>query len=63
MTERFTQTSNEPYLRHHYKVVYSNGKNVVVDNYTDVHQLWVKTKPDYIEVLDIKQKKQSSGGF
>jgi len=63
MTETFTQTSNEPYLRHHYKLVYKNGKSIVVDNYADVHQLWVKTTPEYIEVLDIQKKKQSSGGF
>ena len=63
MTETFTQTSNELYLRHHYKVVYKNGKSVVVDNYADVHQLWARTNPECIEVLDIQKKKQSSGGF
>lgn len=63
MTATFTQTSEDPYLRHHYKVVYRNGNSVVVDNYADVHQLWVKTNPEIIEVLDIQEKKKSGGGF
>lgn len=63
MTATFTQTSNEPYLRHHYRVVYKNQKPVVVDNYADVHSLWKTSHPEYIEVLDIANKKQSGGGF
>lgn len=63
MDNTYRQTSDEPYLRHHYKVVYKNQKPVVVDNYADVHSLWKTTHPEYIEVLDIANKKKSGGGF
>jgi hypothetical protein len=36
----FTQTSNEPYLRHHYKIVLTNNQTITVDNYHDVHVYW-----------------------
>ena len=58
--ETFKQTSDEPYLRHHYKLVYSNGQTVVFDNYTDVQLAWFQTPSEFvshIEVLDVKEKK------
>lgn len=48
----FTQTSNEPYVRHHYQLVYQNGRKVVVDNYHDVHVLW-NEQVSHVEVLDL----------
>ena len=56
----FKQTSDEPYLRHHYKLVYSNGQSAIFDNYADVYASWFQTPPDFlshVEVLDIKEKK------
>ena len=58
--ETFKQTSDEPYIRHHYKLVYSNGQTVVFDNYTDVQVAWFQTPLEFvshIEVLDVKEKK------
>lgn len=55
----FKQTSDEPYLRHHYKLVYNNGREVIFDNYEDVQVTWFKTAGQFlshVEVLDIKQK-------
>lgn len=60
MTETFKQTSDKPYLRHHYKLVYSNGQSVVFDNYADVWAAWSQTPSEFvshIEVLDVKEKK------
>jgi hypothetical protein len=59
----FKQTSNEPYLRHHYKVVYNDGTHQTFDNYEDVQVLWWNRTGNFlshVEVLDIKQK---SRGF
>lgn len=59
----FKQTCDKPYIRHHYKVVYENDKQVIFDNYEDVQVLWFQSSGKFlshIEVLDIKQKK---GGF
>ena len=55
----FKQTCDKPYLRHQYKVVYNNGREVVFDNYMDVQAIWFQTPKQFlshIEVLDIKQK-------
>jgi len=55
----FKQTCDKPYLRHHYKVVYENGSEVVFDNYEDVQVTWFQTAGQFlshVEVLDIKQK-------
>ena len=60
MTQTFKQTSDEPYIRHHYKLVYSNEQSVVFDNYTDVQAAWWNTPSEFvshIEVLDVKEKK------
>lgn len=33
MTETFTQTSNMPYNRYRYKLVYTNQKSVIYEDY------------------------------
>jgi hypothetical protein len=67
MSEFFQQTSNEPYLRHDYKVYYTTKKSEVFDNYEDVQRIWFQTPNqflDYVEVLDHKEAKKSKGkGF
>ena len=59
----FKQTSNEPYLRHHYKLVYMDGTYQIFDNYEDPQVIWFNRNGNFlshIEVLDIKEK---SKGF
>ena len=59
MTQTFTQTSNDPYIRHHYKLVNSDGTYNVYDNYKDVQVTWFQRGGNFlshVEVLDIKQK-------
>jgi len=51
----FKQTSDEPYTRHRYKIVFSDGKSAVFDNYEDVQVLWFQTPSQFlshVEVLD-----------
>lgn len=60
----FKQTSNEPYIRHHYKLVLVDGREVIFDNYEDAQVTWFQSPKQFlshIEVLDIKQK--SKKGF
>jgi hypothetical protein len=54
MVEFFTQTSDGPYLRHNYKLVFNNKKAQVFDNYQDTIQAWYNNpdQANYIEVLD-----------
>jgi hypothetical protein len=63
MTQTFKQTCDKPYLRHHYKLVYDSGKEVIFDNYEDAQVTWFQHSGNFlshIEVLDIKKK---SKGF
>lgn len=61
LPEVFKQTCNKPYIRHHYKLVYDDGKEVIFDNYEDVQVTWFQRSGNFlshIEVLDIKDKKK-----
>jgi hypothetical protein len=64
---QFHFTSDKPYLRHDYRVHYTNRKPVVFDNYEDVQLTWFETPKqflNYIEVLDHKETKMTKGkGF
>lgn len=63
----FEQTSDEPYNRHDYKLVYVNGNHKVFDNHEDFMATWFQTANMLLshgEVLDKKTKKKTkSGGF
>jgi len=51
----FTETSKDPYIRHRYKLVDTNGDFVIFDNWEDTHQMWWNTPAQFlshIEVLD-----------
>ena len=62
--ETFTQTSNEPYDRHHYKIVFEDDDWITVETYQDVHTVWHQFQgPSHVEVLDIKPKKKKGKGF
>ena len=60
----FKQTSDEPYLRHDYKLVYEDGHSVIFDNYEDLSCTWFSTPNfllDYVEVLDHVSSKKGFG--
>ena len=64
----FSQSSDEPYDRHHYRFVYSDGQSKIFESYERAQQEWFnlpKVFKSHIEVLDIKNKKQKNlkGGF
>lgn len=67
MIKTFSQTSNEPYIRHDYRVHFMNKKPILFDNYEDVQRIWFETPNqflDYIEVLDRKEaNKKKAKGF
>tara|TARA_A100001201_G_scaffold50068_1_gene49907 strand:+ start:1176 stop:1403 length:228 start_codon:yes stop_codon:yes gene_type:complete len=63
----FTQTSDEPYDRHLYKVVYHSGdfgcEYKIVDSWEEVQELWWNSIPQFISHVEILDKKQKSKGF
>ena len=63
----FAQTSEEPYDRHQYEFVYSNGQHLTFDSWEEARNEWFNMPSHFkshINVLDRKQiKKKSKGGF
>lgn len=59
----FQQTSNEPYLRHDYKVVYDDGTYQVFDNYEDVQLLWWNRTGNFLSHIEVIDRKQEAKGF
>ena len=66
LPESFKQTSDEPYIRHDYKLVYTDGKSKIFDNYSDLIRTWMTTPVDLLDhviTLDHTEPKTKSGGF
>ena len=58
----FSQTSDIPYDRHHYKIV-SQNKSIVVESWDEVQEYWWNRRgfsPPVIEVID---KPKTKKGF
>ena len=62
----FAQTSNDPYDRHHYRIVFTNGQSELYEDWQVAHSRWFQTPGQFLshmEVVDVKPKKKSKGGF
>lgn len=54
----FTQTSDQPYDRHKYKVHLSSGKVVNCEWYDEAKAIWFENQySQYIEVIDRKKRR------
>lgn len=55
----FTETSDELYDRHIYKIVSKTGETINVDNWLQAREIWWnrKTFLSHVEVLDVKKSK------
>ena len=63
----FTETSSEPYDRHHYKLVYDN-KEIIVKTWEEVKERWwnnchLPTFDAVVHVIDKPKTKKKSKGF
>ena len=66
LPQSFSQTSKEPYDRHDYKLVYSNGRSKVFDDYMELQAAWFQTPGqflDHVEVFDKKEERKITKGF
>jgi hypothetical protein len=60
----FTNTSDESYDRHNYRVRLTNGKGIVLDDYEQVRGLWFQYEKQFLDTVEVLDKKAtSSGGF
>jgi hypothetical protein len=59
----FTQTSNDSYDRHEYRIVSKAGESVVVNDYMVAQATWFEKNAflSHIVILDKKKKKQKKG--
>tara|TARA_B100000035_G_C20982806_1_gene546302 strand:- start:1104 stop:1316 length:213 start_codon:yes stop_codon:yes gene_type:complete len=55
----FTETSDELYDRHTYKIVSKSGETIHVDNWMQAREIWWNKKQflSHVEVLDVKKSK------
>ena len=66
LPEFFEQTSNEPYDRHHYRLVLTDGRSVEFDDWQTVAAQWFKLPAmftQYIDVLDKPKARAQPKGF
>jgi hypothetical protein len=61
MTQTFTQTSDKPYDRHHYKLVCNDGRELVFEYYQDVQSVWFQTPSDVLSHIEVLDKKKTKG--
>lgn len=59
----FAQTSDRPYDRHDYKLVLTDGREIIFDNYEDVQLTWFQTASQFLSHVEVLDKKQKSKGF
>lgn len=57
----FKQTSDDPYIRHDYKVVFEDGKTVIFDNYEDAQLLWWNRSGNFLSHIEVLDKKKTKG--
>lgn len=63
--ETFTTYCDKDYDRHDYKLILSNGKSIVFDDYDTAKRYWYeyRGKVVSIQVLDKKTKPSGGKGF
>lgn len=60
----FTETSDEDYDRHQYKVVSKTGESIVVDDYMLAQEIWwTRGRGKYISHIEVLDRKKESKGF
>ena len=57
----FTETSSEPYDRHHYKVIKSTGEHVVVESWEQAQSIWWNSPPHFLSHIEVLDKKETKG--
>ena len=49
----FTQTSDGSYDRHFYRIVLTNGKSIMVDDYEQMRSFWFQYDSKYLSHVDV----------
>lgn len=59
----FKQTCDKPYDKHDYKLILSDGREIIFDNYEDVQVTWFQTANQFLDYVEVLDKKIKSKGF
>lgn len=59
----FKQTCDKPYIRHNYKLIYSDGREIIFDNYQDIQVVWFQTDKKFLSHVEILDQKEKAKGF
>ena len=62
-TQSHTFTSDSPYNRHKYKLVFVDDRSVIFDDYSKMKQTWIQFSEVCSHVLIVDQTKSRGGGF
>ena len=57
----FTETSSEPYDRHHYKITKTNGDSLTVKSWEEAQAIWWTTPSSVLSYIDVIDKKEVKG--
>ena len=58
----FTATCDKPYDQNKYKIIFKDGRSVVIDDYSIVKNLWYEYREQVSNVEIIKEFKKKTGG-
>ena len=56
-------TSDQPYNRHKYKLVFVDGRSIVFDDYSKMKGAWSQFSEVCSHVVVVDNKKSRGGGF
>ena len=62
-TQEHKFTSDKPYNRHKYKLVFVDGRSIVFDDYSKMKGAWSQFSEVCSHVVVVDNKKSRGGGF
>ena len=62
-TQTHTYTSDEPYNRHKYQLVFTDGRSILFDDYSKMKQTWTQFSEVCSHVVVVDKRKSGGGGF
>ena len=62
-TQSHKFTSDQPYNRHKYKLVFVDGRSIVFDDYSKMKGAWSQFSEVCSHVVVVDNKKSGGGGF
>jgi len=63
LPKTFSQTSDKLYDRHHYKLVYSGGKETIFESWEETQLTWFQHGGNFLSHVEVLDKKQPTKGF